>query len=73
MRLDVSEKSFNIIKHLLSCTYVELNYRKEKHKNLPWENRSITDTAEVVKTALSEIGVKVTPTKIELDKEGNFK
>jgi len=73
MRVELSEQSFNLVKSILSYTYVELNIQKERDELLPLRKRHVCDTAELVKTALNEIGVKVLPTKIDLDKEGNLK
>lgn len=73
MKLEISQESFNIVKLLLTQTYVELNNQIGKREGLPFHNRLTSDTANRIKTALKEIGIEVMPTKIELDKEGNFK
>lgn len=73
MKLDISEKSFDIVKHLLSNTYVELAYQRDREDNSPVINKKISDTAELIRVALKEMGILVNPAKAELDKEGNFK
>lgn len=73
MKLEISQQSFNIVKYLLSNTYLELMHQRDKEAELPFKKRFVSDTAELVREALKEIGVKVSPTRIDLDKEGNFK
>ncbi len=73
MKLEVSQKSFDIVKCLLSNAYIELLSQRKKEANMQSVNKKISDTAELIRSALKEIGVFVSPTHAELDKEGNFK
>lgn len=73
MKLEISQQSFSIVKYLLSNTYLELIHQRDREKSLPFKNKQISDTAEIIRCALKEIGITVSPTRTELDKEGNFK
>ena len=67
MRVELSQESFNIVKLLLTQTYIELNHQIGKREGVPFHNRLTSDTASLIKTALKEIGIEAMPTKIEVD------
>lgn len=73
MKIEISQQSFDVVKSLLSNAYLELMHQRDKELELPFKKRFVSDTAELVREALKEIGIKVSPTRAELDKEGNFK
>lgn len=73
MEINISEKSFGITKHVLSCMYSELLYQRDWMEESSDKRTQLSDTAELIRAALKEIGVTVSPTNNELDKKGNKK
>jgi hypothetical protein len=67
MRLEVSQKSFDIMKSILSGMYLELIYQRDHIKELSYKRKDLSDTAELVRDALKEIGVIVSPTKNDVE------